>query len=888
MALAPQCRLGPYEILGPLGAGGMGEVYRARDTRLERIVAIKILPARVAGREDSRQRFEREARAVSSLNHPHICNLYDIGREGETGYLVMEYLEGETLAARLAKGALPVPEALRCGAQISEALEQAHRKGVIHRDLKPGNVMLTKAGAKLLDFGLAKLREPDRVAGGSLAPTVTQPVTAEGTLVGTLQYMAPEQLEGKEADARTDIFALGALLYEMVTGRKAFEGKSQASVISAIMSSEPPPVATLQPMAPPALEHVVTKCLAKDADGRWQSAADVAAELKWIAEGGSQTGLPAVRRAARERLGWAVAGLLLAMVAMLGVIQLRPTPPRERTVRFQLSLPHGVTLRVLDYPVVSPDGERIAFGGQRAGGGSQLWVHTLRSNSARPMPGTEEAYLPFWSPDSRSVGFFSLVEGKLKKVVLVGGGPQTVCDVPHWGVGGAWSREGIVVFALLTGAPLYQVSAAGGQPKPLTVLDKSRGEIGHAAPQFLPDGRHFLYLARCERRQDNAIYVGSLDGKPPRRLLAGDSTAVYAPPGYLLFVRGQTLLAQPFHPGKLRLDGQPAAAAEAVGAPTVNVFGGQFSVSENGVLAVQHGWAGETQLAWYDRAGRRLAQVGEPHVDTNPALAPDEKRVAVGRLDPQTNTRDIWLLDLGRGTSTRFTFDPSDDFNPMWSPDGSRIAFTSDRKGVRNLYHKAASGVGRDELLLETGFHKSVEHWSRDGRFILFNEVAVSGSGMDVWALPVGGRAAGPPFRVIEGPEAWDDQGQVAPDGRWIVYRSNESGRFEVYVQGFPPTGGKWQISTAGGDEPKWRDDGQELFYLEGNNMMAVEVQPSRTPFEAGVPRKLFEAPLVSEIRRNRYLVSRDGQKFLLLTPAARDSRPISVILNWTAALRAP
>jgi len=900
MPLAAGTRLGPYEILGPLGAGGMGEVYRARDTRLDRTVAIKILPLHVAGRADLRQRFEREARAVSSLNHPHICSLYDVGHQDGVSFLVMEYLEGETLAARLAKSALPVADALRYAVQIADALEQAHRHGVFHRDLKPGNVMLTKSGAKLLDFGLAKLKEAPVGQGVSPAelPTRTvQPLTADGTIVGTLQYMAPEQLEGKEADARTDIFAFGALLYEMVTARRAFQGKTQASLISAIMTSEPPPLATLQPMSPPALEHVVKKCLAKDPDDRWQSIRDLADELKWIAEGGSQAGLPApvvASRRSRERLGWMVAGIvLLSLIAALtlGVFRLPQAPAGERVVRFSVPPSQGLTWRNSDFPVVSPDGERIVFGGQTADGKNPLWVHRLNSYDAQPLPGTEGGYGPFWSPDSRSIAFFA--GRQLKKIDLAGGPPETLCELPRTGAGGTWGRKGVIVFALSSQSPLYQVGAAGGQFKAVTALDQSRKETSHRYPCFLPDGRHFLYLAQGvnrglgDVREDNAIYGGSLEGKQATRVLAASSNVAYAPSGHLLFAQGQTLMAQPFDAKDLRLTGDLFPIAEQLALVSWNVSGALFSVSENGVLCYRQGPTDLKQLTWFDRAGRRLGVVGEPGLYNSPALSPDARTVAVDRRDPLTNTRDIWLLDLTRGTSSRLTFDRADDFNALWSPDGSRIAFSSDRKGHRDLYQKLASGAGGDELLLESGVDKGADDWSRDGRFIVFS---VMGEGVDpdVWALPIPlekKAADRKPVPVVQSPGT-QNQPRVSPDGRWLAYRSSESGRGEIYVQTFPPSGRKWQISTAGGSDTTWRGDAKELFYVAGNKLMAVEVKAGPSSLEAGAPRTLFEAPMVSEARRNRYVVTADGQRFLILTPLREAPGTISVVLNWTAGLK--
>jgi Tol biopolymer transport system component len=634
---------------------------------------------------------------------------------------------------------------------------------------------------------------------------------------------------------------------------------------------------------------VVKKCLAKDPDERWQSVHDVAEELKWIAGGGSQAGVPApvvARRRSRERLGWIVAAVATIAALAVGVLHFREAPTRQPVVRFSVPLPEGGTFPYLDLPVVSPDGERVVFSGQTADGNSRLWLRPLNSLATQPLAGTEGAFFPFWSPDSRSIAFFA--SGKVKKIDLAGGGPQTLCDSGDVNGHGTWNRDGVIVFARSSGGPLYQVPSGGGQPQPVTALDESRQEVGHTWPHFLPDGRRFLYLARSAKQENNGIYVGSLEGKP-RLLLAANSNASYAPPGYLLFGRGQTLTAQPFDANRLRFTGDPFPVAEQVQLSGGNMPGVLFSVSGNGVLCYRRAARTNTQLAWFDRAGKRLGSVGEPGAHTNPALSPDEKKVAVGRFDPQTNMRDIWVLELARGTALRLTFDPADDLNPVWSPDGTRIAFSSDRKGHRDIYQKLSSGAGSDELVLESASNKAIEDWSRDGRFMIFNAPGPGPeSAVDVWALPAPLKKQEAPRKavpILQGPGT-QDQAQLSPDSRWIAYRSTESGGSEVYVQTFPPSGGKWQISTAGGVEPRWRGDGKELFYLAGNKLMAVEVKAGPASFEAGIPKALFEAPVTSEMRRNRYVVTADGQRFLMLTPVGEQSTPLIVVLNWTAGLK--
>jgi len=820
MALSTGTRLGPYEILEAIGAGGMGEVYRARDTRLNRTVAVKVLPAHLAARTEARERFEREARAVASLNHPHICSLYDIGRQDEIGFLVMEYLEGETLADRLRKEALQQDEALRYAGQILDALNRAHRKGIVHRDLKPANVMLTRDGAKLLDFGLAKLRE-------AVAPpeqTVSMTLTTDGTIVGTFQYMAPEQLEGKDADARTDIFAFGTLLYEMLTGQKAFSGKSQASLISSIMTALPPPISSVQPTTPPALNRVVRQCLEKDPDERWQSAYDLSRELKWIAEGGTQAGIPPPvgepRKSRANFVSVVLAGLLTLALAAVGAIALRRgTNAPAPLMHFQVPLPPAVAWSETGFPVVSPDGSHIAFSAidlkQQK---TLLFIKALDSTTAQALPGSYDAHGPFWSPDSRQVAYFS--EGKLKKVDIAAGGPaQVLGELPRvvfYGRG-SWNAKGAILFSLASaiGGPLLQVFEDGGEIKPATRLDSAREETDHGPPQFLPDGKHILLQVRSRLAENTGTYIASLDGNGRRQVLASNYNAMFAPPGYLIFVRGATLVAQRFDWQSNRLMGEAVSLAPQIWTPPLSLgalFAG-FSVSTSGLVVYRAGEPQITSLVWFDRQGKRLEAVGEPAFYSNPALSPDGKRLAVGRAEPRKRKRDIWVLDLERRTSSRLTFDPADDTNPAWSPDGSRIAFSSDRKGVRDAYAKSSSGAGEEQLLAQSDSGKNVLDWSPDGRILAYNTET------KVWRVTLSSEMRS---AMLIG-ERGADEASFSPDGRWIAYRSFESGQSEVYVQPFPIGGGKWQISNSGGSEPYWRRDGKELFYMNGNVLMAVK-----------------------------------------------------------------
>ncbi len=887
MTLAAGSRLGPYEIVSPIGAGGMGEVYRARDTRLEREVAVKVLPPHLSSSEEMRQRFEREAKAISQLSHPHICALYDVGREGDIEFLVMELLEGGTLAERLVRGALALEQALKFGEQICSALDAAHRRGIVHRDLKPGNVMLTKSGVKLLDFGLAKAFASSPLESFTSAQTSAKNVTREGTVLGTVSYMAPEQLEGKETDARTDIFAFGAVLYEMTTGSAAFTGTSQASLISAILTSEPPLMSSVQPTTPPALDRVVKTCLAKAPDDRWQSARDVAGELEWIAEG-SQAGvaLPRIaRHRTRERITWLLAGASLAAAAIIAVVHFRQAPIEARPARFLLFPPEQTTVAAgpaAPQAAVSPDGHYLAFAATATTSDrkTHLWVRPLDALAAQKLAGTEGASLPFWSPDSRFIGFFA--QGKLKKIDTYGGAPQTLCDAPL-GNGGTWNREGVIVFAPNREGGLARVSAAGGIPAAVTVLDRRRQEIGHVWPQFLPDDRHFLYLALSGQRENRGLYVDSLGSEGPRLVLKTEVRAAYAPPGYLLFLHQGTLMAQRFNPNRLQPLGEPVAVAESV---AYNTYNGRdtFSVSENGVLVYRTGRLGglpTSELVWFDRGGKRAGSVEGLGLYLRPALSPDGKRIAVQLLDPQTGAFDIWLVDLARSTVLRLTFGSSNQTHPVWSPDGAQIAFVSDRDGTPNLYRRSSSGAGSEELLLQSDTAKHVTDWSPDGRFIAYENQDPK-TGADLWLLPLFGDRKPIPFLRTDFSEG---QGQFSPDGRWMAYVSDESGRSEVYVQTFPPSGGKWQISDAGGTYPRWRRDGKELFYIaDDQKLMAVAVQTGST-LQAGRPQALFQTRFFQPIIP--YTISADGQHFLINTPTEEDnSSPITVVLNWMVELK--
>ncbi len=888
MPLAPGTHLGPYEVLSLVGAGGMGEVYRARDARLDREVAIKVLPAEVRGRDDLRQRFEREARTVSSLHHPHICALYDIGEQDGIRYLVMELLRGQPLDKRIERGAIPVAEALRIAIQIGDALDQAHGQGLIHRDLKPANVMLTESGAKLLDFGLAKAAEPRSTPIGlSAAATRTQCLTTEGSIVGTLGYMAPEQLEGKETDARTDIFAFGVVLYEMLTGSRAFAGDSQASLISAIMSADPISRTALQPVASPALERALRRCLAKSPGERWHCMHDLVSELKWIAEGGGATGLPAAPvqpRYATWRYVVAGAVAIALITASVLFVRLSAKAPPARAVSLDFVLPERLHMRSIDIPTPSPDGERIVFSAMNADNKYTLWIRALNSPALRQLPGTEGAILPFWSPDGRQIGF--LADGKLKRVDVGGGVPQAIAEITNNFGAATWSSKGTILYG--NNGTLYAVPGQGGERRVVRALGQA--EYTQYWPQFLPDGEHFLYAFQSSAQDDNGFYIGSLDGKLRRKLLGPDTKAI-ALDGYLMFSRGDVVYAQEFDSRSLELRGQPTPLSDHV-LTFGTAFGANFFASlsrgPNDVLAYRTGNAGsDVELTWFDRSGNRISTLGPAAQFSNPALSPDGKWMATGRKDAQGG-RDLWLFDFGRGTNTRLTFDPADEFNPTWSPDGKQIAFTGTSKHHRDIYVMDAHGTRAPELLLESPEQKNVEQWSSDGKYLVYNTNPTPGSPQNLYVLPLFGDRK--PIAMLTSPFI-EDMGQISPNGKWLAYRSNESGTSEVYVLAFAPNDPaarrKWRISTDGGMEPQWRADGKELFYLNGSTLMSIDVKGDGREFEAGLPKVLFDTILTSNITRNRYTVSRDGQRFLMVTMPKDQVHPeIHVLVNWEATLR--
>ena len=882
MTLSAGTRLGPYEIVAPIGAGGMGEVYRARDTRLDRDVAIKVLPEHLATSEEIRQRFEREAKTVSQFSHPHICALYDVGREGEIEYLVMEYLEGESLADRLGRGALPNDQVLRYGMEIADALDKAHRQGIVHRDLKPGNIMLTKTGVKLLDFGLAKplaTAGARPVSGASVMATeaqASQPLTERGTILGTFQYMAPEQLEGGEADSRSDIFAFGAVLYEMATGRKAFTGKSQASLISSIMREEPAPISSIAPMVPPALNRVVRTCLAKDPEDRFQTAHDVKLQLEWVQEGGSEAGLPApvvARRKNREKLAWATAAVLALAAAGLGFGFWKRTPPPKHTMRFDVDVPAEVT--GLDAPKISPDGRILAFDATDASGKHRIWIRPLNALQAHALAGTENTKRPFWSPDSKYLAF--IADGKLMKVDVSGGPPQKICDAPT-AADGTWAPDGLILFDGTGKDPIYRVPASGGVPTVMVKPEESRKETQIGWPEVLPDGKHFLYMAIGQKAGESTYRIASLDGKENRPFAPAQSMITYVEPGYLLFLRDRTLVAQPFDGKTLKTKGEPIPLAEKVGTDAVGL--GRFSVSREGTLAYRTGEITD-RMIWVDRTGKELETIGDPGQYQDPWFSPDGRRLVYDLADPRSGKYDIWVRDLARNVSSRFSFSNQDAFCPLFSPDGTRILYSVGNE--TELVEKAADGQGAEKPLgLKSPEIKIATDWSRDGKFIAYVAQAKDTS-WDIWILPTFGDRKPYPFLKTNFNE---NVPAFSPDGRFLAYQSNESGRNEIYVQSFPGPGGKWQISADGGVDPHWSENGKELFFRSADQkVMAVPVTTGAA-FEAGTPTALFPTHLDTGLARNRFMPARDGGRFVLVaTPARESMAPTTVVLNWMADL---
>ena len=894
MPLTSGTKLGPYEIQSTLGAGGMGEVYRALDTRLDRTVAIKVLASHLSSSPELKQRMEREARSISSLNHPHICQLYDIGSQGGTDFLVMEFLEGETLAERLRKGAIPLTEIYKIGIAVAEALALAHRQGIVHRDLKPGNIMLTQSGAKLMDFGLAKplnlaasgsasKAPPSFTAVATLSgPSPLSPLTTAGTIIGTIQYMSPEQIEGKEADARSDIFAFGAVLYEMAIGKRPFEGKSQISLASSILEKDPDPITAMKPETPAAFDHVVTTCLQKNPDDRFLAAHDIKLELQWIASEKASPPPPASVPAhdKQPRRIW-IAALLAAIVlgAAAGFLLHPPVAPSP-SIRSLINPPDKTTLNLTGDsagpPVLSPDGGSIAFTASHADGKTMLWVRPVNSLEPRELAGTENAVFPFWAPDSRSLGFFA--DGKLKTIDVSGDSPQIIADAP-FGRGGAWGPGGVILFSPSTQSGLLRVSAAGGTPAEVTKRDTTQ-HTSHRWPFFLPDGKHFIYLAISHdpsKAASNTLYYASLDGGENRALLRSQSNAVYAS-GYLLFARGDQLMAQTFQPSNGTLSGEPQGVAKGV-MNDLATWHMDACASNDGLLIFGSGGTGDWQLLWMDRNTKQISTIADKLTNLQIArLSPQGDRIAM-QID--TGANDIWVLDLARGVRTRLTFGPVSNMSPVWSPDGRWIAYTADRNGRSNLCRKPADGSGAEETLLTDDHMTIATDWSRDGKYLLYQRGPLGSN--ELWALPLEGERK--PFVVVPRSEnTFTILGRLSPDGRWLAYMSNESGAPQVYVVAFRGGQGKWQVSVNGGMAPQWSKDGKELYYFDiSYNLYAVPVKEVAGALQFGSGQQLvtnWSAPQVF------YDISPDGEKILLDRISQQVNQSVTVVTNFTAGLK--
>ena len=871
MSITPGTRIGPYHVQSPLGAGGMGVVFRAHDTKLKRDVALKLLPDHFADDPDRLSRFQREAQLLASLNHPNIAQIYGLEESNGTCCIVMELVEGETLQERLKRGPIPTEEALPIATQVADALEAAHERGIMHRDLKPANVKISPDGkVKVLDFGLAKAIQHSPMS-PALSNSPTMMTAAQGMILGTAAYMSPEQAKGKELDRTADVWAFGCVLYEMLTGRPVFDGETVGEILGGVFKAEPE-WRQLPDDTPQGILRLLRRCLQKDRKQRLQSIGDARIEIQEAQED-IRSGPHPVQRARmrRERLAWISILMLVTLIAVVAIVMNSRAVPPPREVRLDINAPP--TSDPMSF-AISPDGQKIVFAGT-FGGQSSLWLRSLDSASARPLAGTDNASLPFWSPDSQSVGFFA--DGKLKKTDVFGGAAQILAGTPI-ARGGAWGPDNTILFVPSNSALVLRISANGGEASPATQLGTQ--QASHSYPQFLPDGTHFLYYTQGAP-EARGIYVGRLGSTESRRLFDAESNALYVF-GHLLFSRQGVLFARSFDPVRFETKGNPFPVAEQI---AINQQGGMaLSVSAAGPISYRTGSAaGLRQFVWVDRSGRELSKVGDPiGAALNPSLSPDGRRVALQRT--LNGNTDIWLLETDRGLLTRFTSDASVDVTPRWFPDGNQIAFGSARRGAVDLYRKSATGLGPEELLVASPQTKTVMDFSPDGQLMLYRS-ADPKLGFDIWALRSQGDSK--PFPVVR-TEFEERDAQFSPDGKWIAYQSNESGRYEIYVQPFPGPGAKWLISTNGGGQPRWRRDGKELFYvaMDGRLMsVAIELSRDGKTAKAGIPLPLFNARIgspVPAIDSQQYVVAADGQRFLMNTLVEEASNSaITIILNW-------
>jgi len=881
MLLSAGMHLGSYEILAPIGAGGMGEVYKARDTKLDRDVAIKVLPTTLARDPERLARFEREAKVLAALNHPNIAQIYviheGIGESDAGRALVMELVPGRTLRVPLVLG-----EALRIAGQVAEALEAAHDKGIIHRDLKPANIMITPAGVvKVLDFGLAAITQPSATASGdpSNSPTLTMGATQEGMVLGTAGYMSPEQAGGQALDKRTDIWSFGAVFWEMLTGQRLFTGDTIAHILASVLRA-PIDFDKLPSATPRVIRDLVKRCLDRDVKTRLRDIGEARIAIQNMCK--EPEG--AVSTAHASRLGWVAWGVaVLAIVYAVDVsfLHFREQAPQERSLRFQIPLPENVS--DADQRI-SPDGHYLVF--SEPGTQGHLWVRPLNSMSAQPLAGTQGANYPFWSPDSKSIGFFA--GGQLKRIEIAGGPALALADMPA-GRGGTWGRDGnsggVILFAPTRNSPIMRIPQGGGIASPVTQIRP--GEVSHRLPWFLPDGRHFFYSVTHEGNSDhNTIHMGDIASTGDHVIGEADSEAIYSQ-GLLLFLRQETLIAQPFDARRGVATGEAAPLEQQIQRRLTTAYA-DFSASTDGLLAFRTGSAGGTfQLTWVDRSGKQLGLLGEPDNINDFEFSPDRKNVAAAVAPGGTiNNGNIWIYDAARGLRTRFTFDPAVDSSPVWSPDGRSIIFASRRKQHADLYRKSADGTGTEELLYSSNLEKTPTSWSPDDMFLLYHTTgAVTGS--DVWVLPLTPERPGAPLKPFPFAQSSFNEisAQFSPDGKWVAYVSNESQRAEVYMKRFPGANGKRQISVGGGVTPRWRRDGKEIFYVgPDSRLMSAALIVKGDAIEVGELRPLF-GPVASANLNYRYDVSADGRRFLIMPPTQASAEGVTVVQNWTAGL---
>jgi Tol biopolymer transport system component/predicted Ser/Thr protein kinase len=896
MPLTSGTKLGPYEIQSPLGAGGMGEVYRARDTRLDREVAIKVLPSHLGESPEFRARFEREAKTISGLQHPNICVLYDIGRQDGVDFLVMEYLDGETLATRLARKPLQPAETLRIGIEVADALDKAHRSGIVHRDLKPGNVMLTKGGTtKLLDFGLAKLSSfasgaqvavPAFSAVATVA-SMASPVTMAGTVVGTMQYMSPEQIQGKEADARSDIFAFGAMLYEVLTGKRAFQGKSQLSVASAVLEKDPEPISAVQPLTPPALEHLVRICLEKDPDQRFQNAHDLKLQLQWITVGGSQVGAPAVVVAQKKNrqkilaaataLGWLLAGAAVVMAAMYE----KRLTSAEQLVRVQVEPPAGFDFDFVlsGAPALSPDGQQIAFVALKDGK-SIIFVQRLSTGKAEPLAGTETGIFPFWSPDERYLGFFS--NGKLRKIEAAGGPVQALCDASD-GRGGTWNEQGTILFAPKINGPLQRVSDGGGTPEEATPGNKDDSQFTNRNPYFLPDGKHFLFIQRTGKDAAGSVYAGSLEGGETKQILPVGSNVAYGN-GYLFYVKDSTLMGQRFDAAAIRFQGKPIPIAESIDYYNPRNLA-YFSVSQN-VMVYRQAAVENRELVWLDATGKELEHWGEPAPYDGGTFTPASRMAILSRNNLDGRGNSLWLADTERKTITRVTPDSDLDQKGVVSADGKSVLHTSTTGYHSVVVERPLISSGKEEKLAELGDYVFAASESREGRDAFFS-IQDAKTSFDIYFMDLAGDRKLLP--VLNTPYAERDP-KLSPDNKWLAYTSDENGALELYVTPFPGGGSKWQVSSGGvlktdanSNAEDWAPDGKSLYYRYGDKVYVVEVRTDGSKPEFSAPKELMTIPQGVDL----ISILPDGKRILAIRSVGqRSASPQNLVLNWQHLVR--